>query len=168
MSSITSISAFEEWFEKAAVPGPEREIPSSVVIALDRDGIIYTKAVGTQSENPSSPLASKPISVDTVMWVASCTKLLSSISLLQLLERGLFSLDAPIASLLPELSDPSIFTGFNSAGAPEFTKPEKEVTVRMMMSHQSGVGYEIIHPYITKLHDLKVAAGEAVPDKRSW
>lgn len=36
------------------------------------------------------------------------------------------------------------------------------------MSHQSGVGYEIIHPYITKLHDLKVAAGEAVPDKRSW
>lgn len=40
MSSITSISAFEEWFEKAAVPGPEREIPSSVVIALDRDGML--------------------------------------------------------------------------------------------------------------------------------
>ncbi|OBT67444.1 hypothetical protein VE03_03022 [Pseudogymnoascus sp. 23342-1-I1] len=168
MASITSMPAFEEWFEKAAVPGPEREIPSSVVIALDRDGIIYNKSVGTQSENPTSPLASKPISSDTVMWVASCTKLLTAISLLQLVERGLLSLDAPIASLLPELSDPSVFTGFNSAGAPEFTKPEKETTVRMMMSHQSGVGYDIVHPYITKLRDYKSAAGEAVPDKLTW
>ena len=33
------MSAFEEWFEKAASPGPEREIPSSVVIAVDRDGM---------------------------------------------------------------------------------------------------------------------------------
>ncbi|KFY64220.1 hypothetical protein V496_03395 [Pseudogymnoascus sp. VKM F-4515 (FW-2607)] len=168
MASITSISAFEEWFENAASPGPEREIPSSVVIAVDRDGIIYTKSVGTQSENPTSPLASKPISSDTVMWVASCTKLLTSISLLQLVERGLLSLDVPVASLLPELSNPSVFTGFNSAGAPEFTKPEMEITVRMMMSHQSGEGYDIVHPYITQLRDYKYATGEAVPDKLSW
>ncbi|KFZ04156.1 hypothetical protein V502_10364, partial [Pseudogymnoascus sp. VKM F-4520 (FW-2644)] len=150
MASPTAMSAFEEWFEKAASPGPEREIPSSVVIAVDRDGIIYTKSVGTQSEDPTSPLASKPISSDTLM------------------ERGLLSLDTPIASLLPELSDPSIFTGFNSASTPEFTKAEKEVTVRMMMSHQSGVGYDIVHPYITKLRDLKSATGEAVADKLSW
>ncbi|KFY84259.1 hypothetical protein V500_09455 [Pseudogymnoascus sp. VKM F-4518 (FW-2643)] len=168
MASPTSMSAFEEWFEKAASPGPEREIPSSVVIAVDRDGIIYTKSVGTQSEDPTSPLVSKPISSDTVMWVASCTKLLTSISLLQLMERGLLSLDTPIASLLPELSDPSVFTGFNSASTPEFTKAEKEITVRMMMSHQSGVGYDIVHPYITKLRDLKSATGEAVADKLSW
>lgn len=102
------------------------------------------------------------------MWVASCTKLLTSISLLQLMERGLLSLDTPIASLLPELSDPSVFTGFNSASTPEFTKAEKEITVRMMMSHQSGVGYDIVHPYITKLRDLKSATGEAVADKLSW
>lgn len=102
------------------------------------------------------------------MWVASCTKLLTAISLLQLMERGLLSLDTPITSLLPELSDPSVFTGFNSANAPKFTKAEKEVTVRMMMSHQSGVGYDIVHPYITKLRDFKSSTGEAVPDKLSW
>lgn len=102
------------------------------------------------------------------MWVASCTKLLTSISLLQLVERGLLSLDVPVASLLPELSNPSVFTGFNSAGAPEFTKPEMEITVRMMMSHQSGEGYDIVHPYITQLRDYKYATGEAVPDKLSW
>lgn len=102
------------------------------------------------------------------MWVASCTKLLTSISLLQLMERGLLSVDAPITSLLPELSEPSVFTGFNSANAPDFAKTEKEVTVRMMMSHQSGVGYDIVHPYITQLRELKSAAGEAVPDKLSW
>lgn len=52
MSSITSISAFEEWFEKAAVPGPEREIPSSVVIALDRDGML---------SHPKTPFIKSPV-----------------------------------------------------------------------------------------------------------
>ncbi|KFX97276.1 hypothetical protein O988_04942 [Pseudogymnoascus sp. VKM F-3808] len=64
---------------------------------------------------------------------------------------GLLFLDAPITFLLPELFETSLLTGFNFTGAPEFNKPETEVTVTMKVSHQSGAGNIIVHPYSTKL-----------------
>ncbi|OAF54731.1 hypothetical protein VC83_08953 [Pseudogymnoascus destructans] len=136
--------AFEQWFEKAASQGPEREIPSSVAIAVDQDDMNHLHEIrGHPIRKPHLPsrLQTHLFGHRHVGGLLHQTPHLTSISLLQLIEPELLSLDAPIASLLPELSDPSVFTGFNSATAPEFTKPEKGVTVRMMMSHQSGVRY---------------------------
>lgn len=70
------------------------------------------------------------------MWVASCTKLMTSISIMQCVERGQLKLDEDVYAVLPELKDLEILTGFDKAsGKPMLKKTTKPITLR------SGVYY---------------------------
>lgn len=60
---------------------------------------------------------------DTVVAVASATKLLSAVRVVQLVERGVLSLDAPVSATLPA-----------------FTGSKGTMTLRQMFSHTSGYG----------------------------
>ncbi|OBT51055.1 hypothetical protein VE04_07794, partial [Pseudogymnoascus sp. 24MN13] len=162
------MSAFEQWLDKAATRGPDRVIPSSAAIAVTKDGIIYSHSAGTQSEDPASPLFDKPLSPDNSIWIASATKLMTSISILQLFEKGLVDLDADVSSVLPEFANPDVFIKFNDAGEPTYEKAIKKITIRMLLTHQSGMGYNFFHPYIQQIRDFKEKAGDAVPSKLTW
>jgi CubicO group peptidase (beta-lactamase class C family) len=66
---------------------------------------------------------------------------------LQQYEKGLVDLDEPISRILPEFESPDIITPDESA--PEgFTlkKAEKTVTLRLLLTHTSGVGYGWMNP----------------------
>ena len=67
--------------------------------ANENQGITYSHAAGTQSIDPASPLVNKPFSLDTTMWIASCTKLLTSLAALQCVERGLLKPDGDISEV---------------------------------------------------------------------
>ncbi|KFY79147.1 hypothetical protein V499_01806 [Pseudogymnoascus sp. VKM F-103] len=162
------MSAFEQWLDKAATRGPDRVIPSSAAIAVTKDGIIYSHSAGTQSEDPASPLFDKPLSPDNSIWIASATKLMTSISILQLFEKGLVDLDADVSSVLPEFANPDVFIKFNDEGEPTYEKAIKKITIRMLLTHQSGMGYNFFHPYIQQIRDFKEKAGDAVPSKLTW
>lgn len=87
------------------------------------------------------------INPDGVFWIASCTKLLSSVCALQCVEQGLITLDEPVSRVLPELTRPDIVT--LDASAPDgFTlRPATNpVTLRLLLTHTSGVGYEWMSP----------------------
>ncbi|KFX90416.1 hypothetical protein V490_06471 [Pseudogymnoascus sp. VKM F-3557] len=168
MASLSNMSAFEQWLDKAAARGPDRVIPSSVAIAATKDGIIYSHSSGTQSEDPASPLYDKPINPDNVIWIASATKLMTVISILQLLEKGLVDLDADLDAVLPELSDLEVFKGFNEDGSPIYEKAKQKITTRMLLTHQSGMGYEFFQPYIDQIRSHKEKLGQAVPSKLAW
>ena len=65
------------------------------------------------------------------MRIASCTKLMTSIAAMKCVERGLVSLDADVAEILPELSAQGILTGFDDAtGEPIITKRQNAITLR--------------------------------------
>jgi CubicO group peptidase (beta-lactamase class C family) len=59
----------------------------------------------------------------TVELIASASKLLAGLRLLQLAERGAVSLDAPVRTVLPQ-----------------FSGPKGEMTVRQMFAHTAGYG----------------------------
>lgn len=63
------------------------------------------------------------------MWVASCTKLLTSIAALQLVDRGHLKLDDDVGSILPELTNLDILHGFED-DKPQMTKASKKITLR--------------------------------------
>jgi CubicO group peptidase (beta-lactamase class C family) len=76
-------------------------VPGVVAAAADGDGIVYEGAFGRRN------LASDvPMSLDTVFWIASMTKAITSVPAIQLVERGALNLDAPIGDLLPQLATP--------------------------------------------------------------
>lgn len=47
--------------------------------------------------------SSEGTTVDSVFWIASCTKLIASIAALQLVEAGKLTLDGSLADIAPEL-----------------------------------------------------------------
>ena len=68
---------------------------------------------------------------DSVLALASCTKLMTAIYALQCVERGLLILDQDVKPLLPEVGKFGIITSFDdSTGQPVTTPITKPVTLR--------------------------------------
>jgi CubicO group peptidase (beta-lactamase class C family) len=108
-------------------------------------GLIYDKAIGLDSVKEGA----RPIDSLGVMWIASCTKLLTSIAALQLVERGLITLDEPASRVVPELSNIDVITADSAAPNGFILRPAKEnVTLRQLITHTSGVGYEMLSPLL--------------------
>jgi CubicO group peptidase (beta-lactamase class C family) len=77
------------------------------------------------------------------MWIASCTKLLAAVCALQCVERGQFTLDEPVSTVLPELANPQIVRKDESAPDGYTLTPAKNpITLRLLLTHTSGVAYE--------------------------
>jgi CubicO group peptidase (beta-lactamase class C family) len=88
----------------------------------------------------------KSLQLDTVMWVASCTKLMTSICALQLVERGKLTLDDPVYNHIPELKDFKILESFDKKGKPVEVQHTKPITLRTLLTHTSGLTYTVLHP----------------------
>lgn len=85
----------------------------------------YAKTCGVRS------LATKqPMGLDTVMWIASCTKLMTTIAALQCIERGQLNLDDDVSARLPELASLEVLTGFDETEKPILKKRERALTLR--------------------------------------
>ncbi|EXJ70444.1 beta-lactamase [Cladophialophora psammophila CBS 110553] len=124
---------FDKDFGVAANPGPGRRIPGAVLIAANRIGnIVYLNAQGFTSVDES---LAKPIRADTTFWVASCTKLVTTVAALQCVEKGLLSLDDEhqLSTILPEYASPSVLAGFDS-----------------LLTHSSGMGYDFMSPALMR------------------
>ena len=74
-------------------------VPGVVALAADDKGVIYEGAFGKR--NLVTGAAMTP---DTMFWIASMTKAVTSIAAMQLVEQGKLSLDEPISDVVPELS----------------------------------------------------------------
>lgn len=90
-----------------------------------------------------------------MQWIASCTKLITSIAAMQCVERGLLSLDAGVYEILPELKDRDIVTGFKKDGAPILVPHKKTITLRHLLNHSSGVAYDETHPKLLAWHKYR-------------
>ncbi|KAJ4353082.1 hypothetical protein N0V95_003677 [Ascochyta clinopodiicola] len=77
---------------------------------------------------------------------ASCTKLMTSICALKLVERGQLTLDAPVYTYIPELKDFKILKTFDDEGKPVEVQHTKPITLRTLLTHTSGLSYDAMHP----------------------
>jgi CubicO group peptidase (beta-lactamase class C family) len=62
---------------------------------------------------------------------------------MQLVEQGKLSLDAPIATVLPDLGKVRVLEGVDGSGQPKFRDPKRPITLRHLLTHTSGYVYDI-------------------------
>jgi methyl acetate hydrolase len=117
-----------------------KEVPGVVAIAANDKGVIYEGAFGTR--NLAQGAAMTP---DTIFRIASMTKAVTSVAAMQLVEQGKLQLDQPIGSVLPELSAPQVLEGFDDAGAPRLRLAKRPITLRLLLTHTAGFGYEFLN-----------------------
>jgi CubicO group peptidase (beta-lactamase class C family) len=113
------------------------DIPGLVAVAGTSREVIYQGAFGKR--DMSKP---QPMTIDSVFWIASLTKAVTSVAAMQLVEQGRLSLDGPIAAVLPELAEPQVLKGFEIDGSPKLRPAKGPITLRQLLTHTAGFCYD--------------------------
>ena len=151
VSPRSSTSAIDRVLADAVA---RRDIPGVVAMAADRNGILYQGAFGMADVSVSRPAAA-----DAIFRIASMTKPVTSLALMQLVEQGKVRLDDPAEKYLPQLSGLKVFETFDATTGEYLVRPVKKApTVRQLLTHTAGLGYNFTSPIV---RDFKPRAGES-------
>lgn len=131
-----------------------REVPGVVALAADDKGMFYEGAFGQRDLANGADMT-----LDTVFWIASMTKAVTSVAAMQLVEQGRLSLDAPLGPLLPELAEPRVLEGFDAAGKPKLRPARRPVTLRHLLTHTAGFSYDIWNAEVGKYMECEGLPG---------
>ncbi len=142
-------------FVKAAAAA---NLPGAVGIIINSKGALLEHALGEADVAKGTAMTA-----DTQCQIASMTKAVVSVAAMQLVERGLIALDDPIGTVLPELANPRVLTGFGDDGMPQTRDAVRPITLRHLLTHTSGFGYPFVHMDILKYF---MATGMPVPGQR--
>lgn len=110
-------------------------VPGVVVMVADADQTSLAFAAGVRD------VAGNPMTVDTVVWIASMTKAITSVAMLQLVEQGRVGLDDAVGRFLPYVDSVQVLDGFDEEGRPMLRAPVRPVTLRQLLTHTSGFSY---------------------------
>ena len=111
--------------------------------AATAEGPIFAAGFGVRDTGSGTAMTA-----DTVVWIASMTKAVTGTCAMQLVEQGRLSLDAPIATVLPELDKVQVLEGFAPDGTPRMRPARRPITLRHLLTHTAGFVYEIWNPEI--------------------
>jgi CubicO group peptidase (beta-lactamase class C family) len=113
----------------------EDQLNGATMIILRNGKIVYNKAFGYSNKNA-------PMRTDNIFRIASMTKPIISVAAMMLYEEGKFLLTDPLSKYIPEFKNPVVIDKYNSADTTYTTVPAKrEITIRDILSHTSGIGY---------------------------
>jgi CubicO group peptidase (beta-lactamase class C family) len=99
--------------------------------------IIYDKAFGVSDIEKKTAMHN-----DDIFRIASQTKAIASVAVMTLFEEGKFLLDDPISKYIPEFAHPTVVDQFNEKDSTYTTvKAKREVTIRDLLTHTSGIDY---------------------------
>ena len=131
---MTLKSSLDEILGRAASSGA---VPGVVAMVTDREGTLYEGAFGQRvlGDGPA-------MTVDTVGWIASLTKAITGAACMQLVEQGRIDLDSPAMQWVPQLAEARVLDGFDAAGQPIMRAPRRPITLRHLLTHTAGFGYE--------------------------
>jgi methyl acetate hydrolase len=148
---MTTLPEVDKVLRTAAESG---DVPGVVAMAATQGGKVYEGAFGTRVL-PSGPA----MTTDSVFWIASMTKAITSTAAMQQVERGKLALDRPIADVLPELAAPQVLDGFDAAGEPKLRPAKRPITLRHLITHTAGFGYDIWNADLGRYEEKKGIPG---------
>jgi CubicO group peptidase (beta-lactamase class C family) len=132
---MPTIASIDKLFTQAT---ESKAMPGIVAVAATGKGILYEGAFGKRELGKDAPMT-----VDSVVWIASMTKAITGTAAMQLVERGKLSLDRPAGEVVTALSSAKVLEGFDAAGQPRLRAPKRPFTLRHLMTHTAGFAYEI-------------------------
>jgi CubicO group peptidase (beta-lactamase class C family) len=136
----------------------KKEMAGAVVAAARRGKVILFEAFGEMEAGTG-----KPMKTDTIVRIYSMTKPITTVAAMILVDEGKIGLDDPVSKFLPEFKDLRVHAGKGD----ETVAAIREVTIRDLMRHTSGLTYGVFGnspvDLLYKKHGV-FAPGDALPD----
>lgn len=114
----------------------KEHIPGAVVYLSYKNEQFFNRAYGYQNIEDKVPM-----DTTSIFRLASMTKGLTAVAILQLVERGIISLEDPIKNYFPEFSNPEILIEVLPDSTFTSRPATKDITIRQLLTHTSGIGY---------------------------
>ena len=135
--SSKRLVALDEHLQKNYI---ESQRYSGVLTGIFRKGeLVHASPIGLRDvENK------KPVQRDTIFRIYSMSKPITSVALMTLYEKGLFQLDDPVSEYIPQFKNLEVFDS-GVYGEFDTTRVNREMTVRDLLSHQSGLTYGFVN-----------------------
>ncbi len=115
-------------------------LPGVVTLVARHGKIVFWKAYG-HADNASN----RAMKRDDIFRIASQTKAITSTAVMMLWEEGHFQLDDPISKYIPAFKNPQVLSRFRYSDTTYTTvDADKEITIRQLLTHTSGIGYGVI------------------------
>jgi CubicO group peptidase (beta-lactamase class C family) len=112
----------------AACADQETGIPGAVVVVVGKDGKEhFAHASGKRGYG-----SEESMTLDSIFWIASCTKMITGIACMQLVEQGLLNLDDSdqVEKICPELKEVKVLQDDGS-----LVEKRRGITLRMLLNH---------------------------------
>ena len=124
-------------------------IPGVVMGVASSDRVLYQGAFGKKSSDGMAELE-----LDAVFNIASMTKPITGVAVMQLVEAGVVDLDEPLGRFIPYLESIQVLEGFDEQNRPQLRAPSSAVTLRHLLTHTSGFVYEMWNGDIRKFQEI--------------
>ncbi len=107
-------------------------VAGAVVLVLRDGNVVYDKAVGWADRE-----AKRPMTSDAIFRIASESKPVTSVAILQLAEAGKLSVDDPVSRWIPTFAKTVVAVDSGRALAPA----SRAITIRDLITHTAGISY---------------------------
>jgi len=114
----------------------DKRIAGAVTLVVRHGKVAWFKAQGMSDRE-----AEKAMPTDAMFRICSMTKPITSVAVMMLYEEGKFLLDDPVSKYLPEFKNPRVLVK-PSSGATYTIPATKEITIRDLLRHTSGITYQ--------------------------
>lgn len=98
----------------------QHKIPGVAAMVTRGDAVVYQGAFGSRMDRPSTPMT-----VDTIFRIASMTKPVTSVAVMQFVESGRVKLDGPAGQYLPEIAKAQVIDHIDSKPARQSCDPPR-------------------------------------------
>src|SRR5882724_7954386 len=102
----------------------ENEIAGAVTVVVARDKILHFETTGL-----ADVASKKPMTADTLFWIASMTKPITGTAILMLQDEGKLNVADPVAKYIPEFANLKSPSG-----------KAADLTITQILTHTSGLG----------------------------
>ena len=110
-------------------------VPGMSVTVARHGQVVFSERYGYMDIESQTPL-----SEDAIYRIYSMSKAITGVAVMMLLEEGRFLLDDPISKYIPAFKDMKVFVRETPQGI-DLEAARREITVRDLLSHASGLGY---------------------------
>ncbi|MCB1706863.1 MAG: beta-lactamase family protein [Halioglobus sp.] len=114
------------------------KIPGSITLVARRGQACFLDVQGQRDVARGAPMTE-----DTIVRIYSMSKPITSLALMTLYERGLFSLDDPVHRYIPAWRDLRVWRA-GSLPLFETERPARAMTIRDLFMHTSGLTYDFL------------------------
>ena len=126
-----------------------RDVPGVVAEVANRERTLYRGAFGKLDDRGAVDMPT-----NAIFRIASMTKPVTSVAVMILKDQGFVDLDDEVGHYLPEFKGAEVLVEFDSSASSYTTRPAaREITLRHLLNHTAGFGYDFSNYTLSKLSD---------------